>query len=117
MHGILILHGSQHVITYQSALMMHLFGSLVGLPLREAIASPDKAFVPIFKLCDDAYATGLDYRATVPGGELWFIRLADGSGVGVHYERLPALPLPSYPAEPVLTVPREWATTLPDALA
>ena len=112
MHGVIIFRGIQHVIEYQSTLMTILFGSLVGLPIREAIASPDKTFVPIFRLLDDAYHTGIDYRACVPGGELWFIRLADGSGVGLHYERLPSLPAPACLVEPPLLVPREWVTTL-----
>lgn len=111
MQGLIILRGTHHIIEYQSNLMIMLFGSIVGLPIREAIASPDKAYVPIFKLLDDTYCTGLDHWCEVPGGELWFIALEDGSGVGLLYERLPSLPPPACLAEPTWYVPREWLTT------
>jgi hypothetical protein len=92
--------------------MINLFGSIVGLPIREAIASPDKAFVPIFKLLDQVYCTGIDMWAEVPGGELWAMRLSDGSGVALWYDRLAHLPEPVALVEPVWVVPSEWATTL-----
>jgi hypothetical protein len=112
LHGVIILHGAHHIIGFQSTLMVHLFGSMVGLPIREAIASPDKTFAPLFKLLDDVYCAGIDYRVSVPGGEIWLIRLADCSGVGLYYERLRVLPDPVSLVEPTLFVPAAWATTL-----
>jgi len=112
LHGLLILRGSQHIIEYQSNLMILLFGSIVGLPMREAIASPDKTFAPLFKLLDDTYCTGIDYRISVPGGTLWLMRLADRSGVGLYYDRLSSLPPPACLEEPPLCVPAAWASTL-----
>jgi hypothetical protein len=113
-HGLIILRGTHHIIEYQSVLMVQLFGLMVGLPIREAIASPDQAFVPIFKMLDQVFCTGITMWAGVPGGDLWFMRLSDGSGVALRYDRLPYLPPPHTLQEPLWVVPSEWATTHPN---
>lgn len=92
MHAaVTVLSGAGHVVTYQSHSAVLLLGLLIGMPIREALVSKDRAFVQIFKLLDDVYATGVSMRVEVAGGVMWLTRLVEesGFGVGLYYERSP----------------------------
>ena len=99
--AIVSMLGAGHVVTYQSHAAILLLGLIVGMPIREALCSRNKAFRPIFQLLDDVYHTGVEMRVDVEGGVLWLVRLAEG--VGIYYERSHALrplglrPEPSLP--------------------
>lgn len=107
MTGVTIFRGPCHVIEFQSELFVQLVGPLMGLPAREAFCRADRGYVPYFQILDDVYETGIEMEVTTPFGVLWFVRLADGSGVGCHYDREPSRPLPVRRLEPVLLVPAE----------
>lgn len=105
MTGVTITRGPAHVIEFQSELFVRLVGPLMGLPAREAFCSDDGLYLPYFDIMDDVYETGIDVRVEVEFGTLWFMRLDDGSGLGISYERLPSRRLPVLRPEPVLRVP------------
>ena len=96
MRGVSILRGPAHVIAYQSELFKELVGCLEGIPVREAFADPcgHGRFLPYFDLLDRVYETGTAIEVAEPSGTLLFVRLADHSGVGVHYEQPSRLHLP-----------------------
>ena len=101
--AVLSLVGPGHVVAYQSHSAITLLGLIIGMPIREALVSKDRAFRPIFQLLDDVYHTGVDLRVDVEGGVLWLMRLAEG--VGICYERSRVLPLDEprvVPTQPVL---------------
>jgi hypothetical protein len=104
MTGVIIFRGAAHIIEYQNALALLLMGTLVGLPAREAFCNEGQ-YVPYFEILDDVYVTGIEMSVETMCGVLWFVRLADGSGVGACYQREPSLPLPERPPEPFLLVP------------
>lgn len=81
--------GPGHVVAYQSHSAVLLLGLLIGMPIREALVSRDHAFVPIFRLLDDVYATGISLRVEVLGGVMWLMRVGQGNelGVGLYYAR------------------------------
>lgn len=83
--AIVTMLGAGHVVTYQSHAAILLLGLIIGMPIREALVSTDKAFRPIFQLLDDVYHTGVEMRVEVAGGVVWLMRLA--GGVGLYYER------------------------------
>jgi hypothetical protein len=95
--AVAVLVGPGHVVAYQSHSAVLLLGLLIGMPIREALVTKDRAFVPIFKLLDDVYATGLSLRVDVLGGVMWLMRVGQGNdlGVGLYYERSRDLSTPS----------------------
>ena len=95
MTGVILFRGPAHVIQFQSELILQLMGPLMGLPAREALCDEGR-YVPMFKLMDDVYETGVSMKVKTPRGLLWILRLEDRSGVAFHYEREHAL-LPSAP--------------------
>ncbi len=104
MTGVLIFRGAGHVVEFQSQLFLILFGSLMGIPAREALCRGLK-FSPLLKILDDVFATGIDMMVRTRFGVLWCVRLQDESGVAWHYDREPSLPLPGRREEPPLLVP------------
>ena len=106
MTGVIIFRGPCHVIEYQSDLFDYLAGPLVGIPAREAFCDGGR-FLPYFDILDDVYETGVAMKVKTPFGVLWFVQLEDGSGVGVHYDREPSLPLPVRTSAPALLVPSQ----------
>ena len=105
MTGVIIFRGAAHVVAYQSVLLVLLLGPLLGMPAREALCDRGR-YVPLFKLLDDVYHTGIEMEVTTPYGVLWFFRSEiDPECVVGHYERQPALPLPASRQESVLLVP------------
>lgn len=106
MTGVTIFRGPAHVIEYQSDLFVQLMGPLMGLPAREALCDRGR-YLPLLRLLDVVYATGVSMRARTSHGFLWILRLNDGSGVGCHYEREPALlPLELLPVQGQLALAR-----------
>lgn len=83
---------------------------LVGLPVLETISGTRGEFRPYLKILDSVYATGRPQRVTTPSGVLLFVRLADGTGVGLQTDELPAR---SRPLAPRQTVPEILRATRP----